>query len=82
VSIPHPVNFALHKVLISERRQKEEKVLKDRDAGIRILKALIEKGEHKAIKQCFDSMPKGWQRKIIKGLREPEEKKILEILGE
>lgn len=45
VNLPHPANFALHKLIIFQRRTKEEKIIKDRNAAINILKALINKGE-------------------------------------
>lgn len=81
VSLPHPVNFALHKLIIFQRRFKEEKALKDRNTALEILKALINKGETEIIRQVFNSMLLKWQKKVIKGLEEIKEKEILSILG-
>ncbi|MEW5757939.1 MAG: GSU2403 family nucleotidyltransferase fold protein [Candidatus Omnitrophota bacterium] len=80
VTLPHPANFALHKLIIFQRRFKEEKALKDRNTAIEVLKALINKGESDTIKQVFDSMPKKWQNKIVNGLDKNQDKNILIIL--
>ncbi len=80
ISMPHPANFALHKLIIFQRRFKEEKAIKDRNAAIDILKALINKGETENLKHVFNSMIPKWQKKVIKGLQEAKEKDILNIL--
>ncbi|MDP2939481.1 MAG: GSU2403 family nucleotidyltransferase fold protein [Candidatus Omnitrophota bacterium] len=77
---PHPANFALHKLIISQRRFKEEKAIKDRNTAVQILKALINKGEIEIIRKVFASVPVKWQKKIIKGLEETKERGILDIL--
>jgi hypothetical protein len=74
ISMPHPANFALHKLIIFQRRFKEEKAIKDRSAAIDILKALIKKGEEANVKHIFNSMIPKWQKKVIKGLQETREK--------
>lgn len=80
VILPHPANFALHKLIIFQRRLKEDKAIKDRNAAIEILKALIKKGETVTIKHVLNSMLLKWQKKVIKGLEEAKEKDILDIL--
>ena len=80
VSMLHPATFALHKLIISERRANEEKAEKDRSMAFQLLNALIEKGEDKKIKEVFCSSPIKWQKKIIKVIKETHNKKILEIL--
>jgi hypothetical protein len=80
VTLPHPANFALHKLIIFQRRLKQEKAIKDRNTAIEILKALMNKGESAIIKRVFNSIPQKWQNKIIRGLREAEDKDILAIL--
>lgn len=72
--LPHPANFALHKLIIFQRRFKEDKAIKDRNAVIQILRALINKGEAATIKHIFASMIPKWQKKILKGLEESKEK--------
>jgi len=81
ITLPHPANFALHKLIIFQRRLKEDKAIKDRNTAIEILKVMINKGESKIIRQVFDSAPKKWQLKIIQGLSEPMDKDILSILS-
>lgn len=81
ITLPHPANFALHKLIISQRRVKEDKALKDRKTAIDVLMALVNKGETKSIKHIFNSIPKKWQNKIIKGLQEAENKEIPPILS-
>ena len=73
VTLPHPINFALHKLIIFQRRKDLDKAAKDRNAAIEILKALINKGELKGIQNVFKAVPLKWQNKIIKGLKEAKE---------
>ena len=81
VTLPHPANFALHKLIIFQRRIKEEKAVKDRKTAVEILKALINKGDAAIVRQVFGSVPQKWQKKILKGLEETKEKDILNILA-
>jgi len=69
LTVPHPANFALHKLIIFQRRTKAEKAAKDRHVAIEVLKALIDKGETGIIKKVFDDIPRPWQAKIIQGLK-------------
>ena len=80
ISVPHPANFALHKLIIFQRRFKEEKAIKDRKAAVEILKTLIDKGDTAILKGVFNSMIPKWQKKVIKGLEEVKEKEILNLL--
>ena len=81
LTLPHPANFALHKLIIFQRRTKEEKAAKDRYAAIEILKALINRKETNIIRSVFNSIPQKWQKKIIKGLEEAKEDEILDIFN-
>ncbi len=80
VALPHPANFALHKLIISQRRQSSEKMTKDRDAAMKVLRALIEKGEIAKIKGAFQSVPRSWRQKIIKVLELAKESSIAQSL--
>ncbi len=73
-------NFALHKLIIFQRRLREEKATKDRNTAIEILKALINKGESGAIRKVFVSLLPKWQKKVIKGLREAKEEEVLDVI--
>jgi len=79
ITLPHPANFALHKLIIFQRRLKEEKALKDRNAAISVLKALIDKGEGKGVKDVFTSTLVKWQKKIVKGLEKAKEIELLKF---
>ena len=78
VTLPHPANFALHKLIIFQRRKDPEKIAKDKEAAIKILKALIDKNEAKIIKAVFNSVPQKWQKKILKGLEKAEAVEIFD----
>ncbi len=80
VILPHPANFALHKLIIFQRRLRQDKAVKDKNIAIEILKSLIDKGESPIIKHIFNSIPQKWQKKVIKGLEEAKEKEILSML--
>lgn len=80
LNLPHPANFALQKLIISHRRTKEDKAIKDRNIALEILKALITKRETNNVRQVFRSMPSKWQTKVIRGLEDAKEKEILSIL--
>jgi hypothetical protein len=80
VTTPHPANFALHKLIIFQRRIKEDKAAKDRNVAIEILKSLITKGEFSIIKDVYASIPKKWQARVVKGLDKSEDKSILSVL--
>lgn len=81
VILPHPANFALHKLIIFQRRLRQDKAIKDKAIAIEILKSLIDKGESSIIKQVFNSIPQKWQKKVLKGLEEVKEEGILNILS-
>ena len=80
VTLPHPANFALHKLVVMGRRPKAEKQAKDKDAAIKILNALIDTEQSITIKNAFQAMSKRWQGMVKKQLTDITEKKILEAL--
>jgi len=77
LTVPHPVNFALHKLLISGRRR--QKAQKDQSTAIEILKALIKKSESDLIRDVFYTIHKKWQTNIIRTLEAMKEKEILAV---
>jgi hypothetical protein len=80
VTLPHPAIFSLHKLIVFQRREKKDKINKDKQAAIEILKALINKGESSVIKNIFKTVPLKWQKRIIVGLKTMEEHDILGAL--
>jgi len=79
LTLPHPANFALHKLLILQKRQKPEKAIKDKDAAVQILLALVDKGEQDIVKKLFHTLPKRWQKRIHTSLADLDDDKILSI---
>jgi hypothetical protein len=73
IRMPHPVNFALHKLIISQYRSKEEKAIKDRTAAVEILRALIDKGDIALTKEVYGSLLPKWKKKVLKGLPDKDE---------
>jgi hypothetical protein len=80
VTLPHPANFALHKLLVMGRRPKAEKQAKDKNAAIKILSALIDSEQSNTIRNAFQAMPKRWQGMVKKQLTDITEMEILEVL--
>lgn len=80
VTLPHPANFALHKLIVSQRRIKEEKAVKDKDAAISIIKAFMANNGAPALREAFCKVPVKWQKKIIEGLESADEPELIEDL--
>ena len=80
VTIPHPSNFALNKLIITQRRRKQEKALKDRNTAIEVLRALIRNKKEKEIQKVFRKTPKKWQTKILNSLDSKIEADIKTVL--
>jgi len=80
ITLPHPVIFAFHKLIIAQFRKNADKVAKDNETALRILKAVIDKGELPAIKRIFNSMLPKWREKVLKAIRMEGESELLQIL--
>jgi hypothetical protein len=80
ITLPHPANFALHKLLVMTRRPTAEKQMKDKEAAIRILTALFNKGLADIVREKFHTMPRRWQGTVKKQLTDITEKNILDVL--
>jgi len=81
VTLPHPAHFALHKLLVLSRRPAPEKQAKDKQAAMRVLEALIDKGQQNLIRNAFETMPRRWQTRVKRQLADPLDKKILDLLS-
>lgn len=60
VRVPKPVNFCLHKLIISSRRRKKEKLLKDLQHAVSV-SVIVPPGE---MLSTFKSLPRNWQKTI------------------
>jgi hypothetical protein len=80
VNIPHPADFALHKLLIAGRRKNPGKADKDKIQAIAMLRALHESGEFDIVRKIFQSMPKSWQKTIKSELTNLYETEISDLI--
>jgi len=80
VTLPHPIDFALHKLLIAGRRKDKEKAEKDRAQAIALLIALNASGETESICKVFDAMPKSWRKTIRRELLALGEEQLMELI--
>jgi hypothetical protein len=80
VRLPHPVAFALHKLIILGRRTKKEKAEKDLDQAVNLLRFVLKHEGTEKIKVIFKTMPKSWQKKIRTVLEKHNEAQILAAL--
>lgn len=80
IRLPHPAAFGLHKLLIAPRRIKDAKAIKDKEEAFRVLNALVAKGEMGQIRQIFQGIPRGWQRRIEQVLISQKQSELLEAL--
>jgi hypothetical protein len=79
--VPHPVNFALIKTIISARRQNSAKRENDLRQAIEVFRALIARGEADLLKERFKACPTKWRKSIIKTLADqPLTEEIREVL--
>ena len=80
LKLPHPIRFALHKIIVSQRRSKPDKAVKDMEAGISLLKILIKQGQRNEILKVLDSLPAKWKKKIRTGIEKSGEPSITDAL--
>ncbi|MDP6491006.1 MAG: GSU2403 family nucleotidyltransferase fold protein [Kiritimatiellia bacterium] len=81
ITLPHPINFALHKLLIAGRRKNREKAEKDRTQAVALLRALDDSGEAAAVRAALAGMPATWRKTIRKELLGRDEEHIWEHIS-
>jgi hypothetical protein len=65
LNIPEPEAFALHKLIVSQRRGKPDKKKKDTNTAKGMFQFFKGKEQHvRRLHQIIDEMPKGWKKKI------------------
>ncbi len=70
LNIPEPEAFALHKLIVSQRRINPEKKTKDTDTTRGMFQFFKGKDHHvKRLYQIIEEIPKGWQKKINNALQ-------------
>jgi hypothetical protein len=79
VRLPHPANFALHKLLISGRRH-SDKAERDRKQAVAVMRALRGAGQEARLQNVFASLPKKWRAQIIRAIEITGESEISALL--
>ena len=70
IRLPEPEAFALHKLIVSQRRRKKEKREKDLAAVKGLFEYFATKEQHrKRLGKILNEFPKGWRKKIDEALR-------------
>lgn len=82
LNLPDPCHFALHKLIIGQRRANKEKAAKDIQMAVDILESIVKSGEANSIKKVFNSLPSKWRGYIITSLKQVDEDSLLEVLKE
>ena len=80
VTVPHPVSFALQKLLIAERRKQKDKAQKDRSQALALLHELRTSGELETVRTRYHTMPKSWQKTVNRELTTLGEKELLALV--
>lgn len=78
--LPHPCHFALHKLIIGQRRTNKDKAAKDIQMAIDVLESIVTSGEADSIKKIFDILPSKWKGYIITSLEQANEHSLLQLL--
>ncbi len=80
VTVPHPANFALHKLLISARRNENYKGENDRRQAIKLIDDLTNNGDSDSLAPVFSSLPLTWQKTITAELSTLDRGDIITLL--
>lgn len=78
--LPHPVRFALHKLIVAGLRN-SEKAEKDRAQAVMVLRAVKDAGDAQLIEDVYASLPTKWQQAIESSLTESAEPDAIKLLG-
>ena len=69
VILPHPARFAIHKLVVAQRRKNKDKARKDNMAAVDILNDLIDAGQDDKIRSVYKEFSLPWQKKIVAALK-------------
>ena len=67
--LPHPINFALQKLIISNRRSDKEKRAKDRLHAIEVLREVLASRDEAKARSKFRTLPPKWKKSILSSLK-------------
>lgn len=77
--LPHPANFAIHKLLISGRRL-SDKAERDREQAVSVMRALQTIGEAARLRSVFAPLPAKWKAQIMQAIRKTDQVGIGSLL--
>jgi hypothetical protein len=80
VTVPHPINFGFHKLIIALRRNEEDKKEKDIEAGLSVLHMCLENESEKLLAELYEDIALKQKKSIITILRDKKEYELLELL--
>jgi len=79
IKIPSMASFLLHKLIVFQRRRNEDKVLKDLKQIVAVAKRVVpDRRERLRLGKLLDTLPKGWKKKVRRGIEVAEKKLPLE----
>lgn len=81
VIMPHPINFALQKLTISNRRKNLEKREKDRRQAIEALRAVIRQDKGAEARNTFEAQPPKWRKAVLQALAATDAGDITSLLS-
>lgn len=80
VVLPHPVRFALHKIVVAQLRKNTDKAVKDNIVAVDILNDLVDGGEKELIYSVYKEFSLPWQKKITAALKRLDADDISKML--
>ena len=80
VALPHPARFAMHKLVVAQRRTKKDKAEKDNLIAIDILNDLVDAGEDELIRLVYKEFSSLWQKKILAAVKGLDAGSIVAVL--
>ena len=80
VRVPEPARFALHKLIISQRRPGKDKAAKDLRQAIEVLSILSKHPDWRRVQDMSRALPAGWRTVMRKALEKGDSPDLLEGL--
>ena len=81
VTLPHPVNFGVHKMIVSSRRKNIDKKAKDIQVGLEVLRLCIDNMDEPKLVNLFKSISQKQQKRVMKSFEDHEAEDIVRILN-
>ncbi len=80
ITVPHPARFALHKLIVAQRRNNKDKEQKDNMMAVEILNDLMQVGDKGSLRLAYEALGPQWQKRVVKGLEQLKQEEILSAL--